>query len=419
MIEIRKKKDCCGCTACKNICPQKCIKMKEDEEGFLYPMVDAESCINCGLCERVCPILHPYKPQKPLCIYAAKAKDEDIRMTSSSGGMFFVLAKKVIAEDGVVFGARFNDKWEVYHDYAETIFELQSFKQSKYVQSSIGNTYKSTEQFLKEGRKVLYTGTPCQIAGLKHYLRKEYTNLLTVDVICHGVPSPMIWRNYLEEVKMNACKSQSSVSYPLYPVIPDQFAKKEGQPTIDYISFRDKRTGWKKFSFALTLAKSTEDGMNNSIMLSSVHLDNSYMDGFLKNFYIRPSCYHCPSRIGKSHSDFTLADFWKLGKYFQDDDKGTSLLLINTKKGFDYFPLDEVDYQETNYFTLLDANPSFYNSHPMPYKRNTFWKKYAYLHLQEALVSVEPSILDYVPIKIIEWCSRIRRRKNLYLAKKI
>lgn len=419
MIEIKNKNKCCGCAACVNACPKQCISMKEDEEGFVYPTVVLSSCINCGLCEKVCPILHPYKTRRPLNIYAAKAIDEGIRMSSSSGGMFMILARKVISENGIVFGARFNENFEVYHDYTETLEGLRYFQGSKYVQSSIGDSYKKAEFFLKKGRFVFFTGTPCQISGLKHYLRKEYDNLLTADIICHGVPSPKVWRNYLDELKEEARKGKNSVSSPLIPIIPESFVLEDGKPIIEHISFRDKSTGWKKFSFALTLAKATAAGKKNTVSLSSIHLDNSFMKGFLENYYIRPSCYHCPARMGKSLSDYTFADFWKLGKYFLDDDMGMSLLIINTPKGKKFFPYEDVKYKETNFDVLLDSNPSYFNSHLTPYKRKQFWKLYELNHhLQEVLEELTPSVIDIIPIKFLDIYRRLLLRFNLYKVKK-
>ena len=208
MIQIVDKSQCCGCTACVSVCPKQCIAMQEDEEGFLYPVVDTSLCIDCNLCQKVCPELHPMNTRTPLHVYAAKHKDEQIRLASSSGGIFTLLAEKVIDEGGVVFGARFNASWEVVHDYTETKEGLTAFRGSKYVQSWLGNCFSKVRSFLSEGRKVMFTGTPCQVAGLKQYLRKEYDNLLTVDVVCHGVPSPKVWRMYLDEVARKGKKNQ-------------------------------------------------------------------------------------------------------------------------------------------------------------------------------------------------------------------
>lgn len=189
MIQIKDKSACCGCSACVQSCPKQCIVLKEDKEGFLYPVVNQTLCIACGKCEKVCPELHPFDAVQPLMVYAAKHPDESVRAESSSGGIFTLLADAVIDDGGVVFGARFDTDWSVVHDFTETHEGLQAFRGSKYLQSRIGNTYQLAEKFLKAGRKVLFSGTPCQIAGLKRYLHKDYENLLAIDFVCHGVPS--------------------------------------------------------------------------------------------------------------------------------------------------------------------------------------------------------------------------------------
>ena len=236
MIDIKDKKDCCGCSACVQICPKHCIHMVADNEGFLYPQVDTTVCINCGLCEKVCPVINQNEPREPLAVYAAKINNDEIRIKSSSGGIFTLLAEKIINEGGVVFGAKFNKNWDVVHDYTETINGLEAFRGSKYVQSIIGDNFKIAKQFLNDGRKVLFSGTPCQIAGLKRYLQKEYNNLLTIDIICHGVPSISIWGKYKNKVKQLAsysCRDFASTNNKL--------------STLNDINFRDKTNGWKHY----------------------------------------------------------------------------------------------------------------------------------------------------------------------------
>ena len=225
MIEILHKEDCCGCEACRQCCPHKCISMKKDEEGFLYPIIDKTKCVECGLCERVCPVLNPYDEHLPLSVNTFTHSDESIRMNSSSGGFFTKIAAAIIEQGGVVFGACFDDEWRVVHTYIDKKEKLSLLQGSKYVQSSIGDSYISAKRFLQDGVPVLFTGTSCQIAGLKRFLRKDYDLLYTMDVICHGVPSPLVWKDYLHSI--------SSVS------------------DIESISFRNKSTGWKNYSFSL------------------------------------------------------------------------------------------------------------------------------------------------------------------------
>lgn len=223
MINVTSKELCCGCEACIQKCPKQCISKKVDNEGYFYPSVDKDICIDCNLCVRVCPILNDYEIRKPQFVYAAKNKDEEIRRNSSSGGLFFEIAKNVIQQNGVVFGAKFDKNWNVVHDYTENVKGLYEFQGSKYVQSNINGAYRKVETFLKANRLVLFSGTPCQISALLHFLRKEYQNLLTLDVVCHGVPSNKVWKKFLEEE------------------LGDNINK------INSISFRNKDDGWLKF----------------------------------------------------------------------------------------------------------------------------------------------------------------------------
>ena len=223
MIHIESKELCCGCNACFQVCPKHCISMNEDKEGFLYPCVDVNICIDCHLCEKVCPVINQKEHHTPVGVYAAKNKDEEARMKSSSGGVFILLAEKILSEKGVVFGARFDQNWEVVHDFAEDLKGVVEFQGSKYVQSRVGDSYKNAEEFLKQGKRVLFTGTPCQVAGLRLFLRKEYENLLTVDFVCHGVPSPKVWRMYLKEI-LNSPKGSVGKNSVLLSEIPSRYS---------------------------------------------------------------------------------------------------------------------------------------------------------------------------------------------------
>jgi len=362
MINIINKEDCCGCSACVQRCPKQCITLKEDNEGFLYPIVDKETCIDCGLCEKVCPVLHQGEPRKPLKVYAAKNLNEEIRRQSSSGGIFTLLAEQVIQEGGVVFGARFDENWEVKHDFTETIEGLAFFRGSKYVQSRIEDNYKKAEEFLKQGRKVLFSGTPCQIAGLKRFLRKEYDNLLSVDFVCHGVPSPGVWRQYLKETVARMCDKNS--------VSTDPISMENAR--IESISFRDKSTGWKKYSFALTLSATSRSGAKNTVSLCEVFRENIFMKGFLANLYLRPSCYACAAKCGKSGSDITIGDLWGAPSIIgnDDDDRGTSLILENNDKHKLNGALWE---KEIDYKIIIIRNRMIEKSVFVPKKRTAFF----------------------------------------------
>lgn len=359
MIVLNKKEDCCGCNACVQVCPKKCIAMGEDQEGFLYPHIDQCICINCGLCEKVCPVINQGKSRQPLAVFAAKNPNETMRLLSSSGGIFSLLSEYILEEKGVVFGARFNDKWQVVHDYTETKEGLSVFRGSKYVQSHIGSSYAQVKQFLEQGRLVLFSGTPCQIAGLKRYLFKDYKNLVTLDIICHGVPSPKVWRNYLDVKVASESRKKRLLPNGIYD-------KKH----ISNIFFRDKCSGWKKFSFALAITLADSSERKKQILLSDVFSENIYMKGFLGDLYLRPSCYNCPSRCGKSESDITLGDFWGIQKVlpYYDDDKGVSAILIYNSellekiKNFLFENSHRVTYQEV----LVENSPLEKSPHTHP-----------------------------------------------------
>ena len=349
MIKIKDKKDCYGCHACEQVCIKNCITMQADDERFLYPVVDSEACNECGLCEKVCPVIHQDSPRLPLAHYIGINHNETIRLRSSSGGIFTLLAEVVINEGGVVFGARFDEAWNVVHGWTDTIDGLAAFRGSKYVQSRIGDTYREARDFLKQGRKVLFSGTPCQIAGLKRYLRKDYDNLFTVDIVCHGVPSPGVWRRYLDEFcdalrEHNAEKNSPSFST-------------ETTPMITSISFRDKTNGWKEFGFRLRYSLSAREDEREFLQPFST---NPFMQGFLKNLYLRPSCYDCSAKSGKSSSDITIADAWGINQFASeyDDDKGACYVLENTDKGSCFlqqlqFERHPIDIEKVNIYIFI------------------------------------------------------------------
>lgn len=335
MIHIADRQNCCGCGACVQRCPKQCIMLDVDKEGFSYPIVDTNACVDCGLCEQVCPILYPYAKKEPQRTLAAYNTQEEVRMQSSSGGIFSLLAEKIIQEGGVVFGARFDDDWQVTLDYTETIEGLAAFRGSKYVQARVGDTYKKCEHFLKNGRMVLFTGTPCQIAGLHHFLRKQYNNLITCDFVCHGVPSPKVWCMYLKEIVDGANR-----------VISD-------------IQFRNKDNGWKKYNFKISYAAESKN-----TNLSSYHRENLFMQAFERNIILRPSCYNCKVKEGRSMSDITIGDYWGVQINYpeMDDDKGTGLVFVNSQKGEVLFQNIKVLGIETNYEEAVLHNSSFNRS---------------------------------------------------------
>lgn len=349
MIQIKDKKECCGCYSCASACPVSCISMEEDNEGFRYPIIDKTLCTECGLCEEVCPVINrfPEKIEEPKA-FACYNKNEQVRLKSSSGGIFSILGEYIIRQNGVVFGAKFDKEFSVIHDLTKDIEGLDDFRGSKYVQSLIGENYVKAEHFLKKGVKVLFTGTPCQIAGLKHYLRRDYKNLFAIDIVCHGVPSPKVFRKYLEELNS------------------------QHKGILEKIEFRNKSEGWKKFSFT----SSRKDGNNKLEFRQTLH-KNIFMRGFLQNLYLRPSCHSCPSKAFKSGSDITIADYWGIEQIHPEihDDKGCSVVILNTEKAKHIFSSikGNVVYLETSLHNMLKGNSCLFNSVKPSSKRNAFF----------------------------------------------
>lgn len=347
MIQISDNHNCCGCSACATICPKQCISMVADNEGFLYPKVDEGACIDCNVCRTVCNELSPYEKREPLKVLAAINKNEEIRLRSSSGAIFYILAEKTIKDSGVVFGARFDENWQVVIDYAEDLRGVEAFMGSKYVEARMENAYKDTKRFLSEGRKVLFSGTPCQVAGLHKFLRKSYDNLLTVDFICHGTPSPKVWTMYLDDVIRQGRR-------------------------ISSVEFRNKVKGWKNFSFHLRYDEEDE----TTSMLSPFR-QNHYMKAFLSDLILRPSCHDCKAKGCSSLSDLTIADFWGVQTVFpdMDDDKGTGLVFINTKKGHESLDFSKIQVRETTYDSIKPLNPACYRSVAPHPKRMFFFTR--------------------------------------------
>lgn len=376
MIHITDKKNCCGCSACVQRCPKQCIRLEEDTEGFLYPQVDEETCIKCRLCEKVCPILNQVDKLPVQEVLAVKNPDEEERMNSSSGGVFLPLAREVINQGGVVFGAVYDESWEVHHVYAEKIEDVYPMMGSKYLQSKIGNSFKDAERFLKQGREVLFVGSPCQIAGLRTYLRnKQYQNLLAVDFLCHGVPSPGVWRRYLAETYGGYdAKEQSRLQTTAGKNSDLLLSLNATSPIVD-IKFRDKtESGWKKYRFVVR-QKSASKADQNTVLSSDIHYDNPFMRGFLSDIYLRPSCYECKCKNGVNHSDLTIGDYWAARVTDQDfdDDKGVGLVLINSQKGKVYFDSLNMEVHNSSIEIAHHYNGGF-NEHTQAHsKRSLFF----------------------------------------------
>lgn len=365
MINITNKSQCCGCEACRSVCPKNCISMKADKEGFVYPQVDLSQCIDCKLCEKVCPVLHPISSTKVPFVYAGINNDTNIRLQSSSGGIFTLIAEQTLQKNGVVFGACFDEQWNVVHRYTETKDGLSRFRGSKYVQSHIGNSFIQAKRFLDAGREVLFSGTPCQIAGLKNFLRKPYQNLLTVDVICHGVPSPKVWRKYLYESVCKAYHIRRGSSFSLADKITD-------------ISFRSKEYGWKTFHVKI--------GFQNGRKEVTPFYNNTYMNVFLSNLSLRPSCYACPTKLHHTQSDITLADFWGVDRLHPeiDDDKGCGLILVHNDHALSLLKSLDCQLQEQKLDEVIAFNSNIIYSVKEPVNRNFFYMIFHKINLVSA-----------------------------------
>lgn len=349
MIIISDKSNCCGCSACVQICPKKCIKMKQDLEGFEYPCIDIARCINCGLCEQICPVQNAKnEDNKILKAYVAYAKKENIRLQSSSGGMFTLLAEEILNRNGAIFGAAFDEKFLVHHIAIGNKEDISKLRGSKYLQSRIENTYFETKQFLNAGRFVLYAGTACQIAGLKGYLYKDYEKLYTIDILCHGVPSPQVWMGYLK------------------------YQEKQHKSSMKSIFFRNKINGWKKFSMQLLF--------QNSEKYEEIFQNDYFMKMFLRNICLRPSCYDCKFKKINRAADITLGDCWGIESYMpdMDDDKGTSVVLIHSERGQRLFDIvkNQIVYHKAEVDKALPPSADSRKSVAMHPKRDKFFKRF-------------------------------------------
>ena len=304
-IDIQDKSECCGCTACKSICPQNAIEMVEDEEGFVYPKVDMDKCIKCGACKRVCPVRNAKEKNKQQHAYIFQNANDMVRRESTSGGAFTAIAEYVINNNGIVYGAIFDDTYKVIHKGIDKKEELYKFRNSKYVQSQILNCFKEVKEHLENGRMVCFSGTSCQIEGLKNYLNNNYENLILVDVVCRAVPSPLIWKKYLE-------------------------LKQEKYKDISRIMFRDKYYGYKYSNFSIY----NKNNNKKQEYHSGVESD-PYLRAFFSNICDRPSCYECKFKKLHRESDITIWDCFNVEKYNKDldDDKGTTRVLTHTEKG--------------------------------------------------------------------------------------
>lgn len=382
MIQIKEKKECCGCSACQQICPKHCITMKEDAEGFYYPIVDMKNCVDCHLCEKVCPIKSKKRNNDNILAYAAFSNEMDIRLQSSSGGIFSVIAEYVLENNGIVFGAALNDNQLVNHIAIDNLDNLNKLRGSKYIQSQINKTYKEAEKYLKDGRSVLFTGTTCQIAGLKTFLRKEYENLITVDVLCHGVPSEKVWKKYL------------------------QFQEETNKSGLQDVYFRNKDNGWKKFEVLINF--------KNGEKYQKANMEDSFMRLFLANICLRPSCHDCHFKSLDRPSDFTIGDSWGIENYMpeMDDDKGTSVVLLHTEKGKKIFEKlqSQMTFKKAEVDKILPPTADSRKSvAPHPKREQLFEMLNQDAEIEQLVKLLEPSISQKIKYKIRKELGKCKR----------
>lgn len=326
---------CSGCGTCSVKCPKKCITMQNDQHGFKYPVIDMDKCIKCDICRNICPIKNKPKTNNIMSSYAVFSKNEEIRKQSSSGGVFSELANQIILNGGVVFGAGFDEEFNVVHMSVDNKNDLIKLQGSKYVQSDLGDSFKEVKEYLDNKKWVLFSGTSCQIAGLRKFLGREYENLITVDFICHGVPSPFAWKTYLQQLK-NRYSSE-----------------------IKNISFRNKDYGWKVFSLKVEFI--------GGFVFTQKLTENWYMKSFLTDTIIRDSCTSCAFKGFNGVSDITLADFWGIESIINEDeyrnDKGVSAVMIRTAKGQELFnKIQNIIVKQVSVDDILKSNKSLLRS---------------------------------------------------------
>lgn len=342
MIQVNNKEDCCGCTACANICPNHCIDMLPDNEGFLYPIVNHTTCTKCRLCVEVCPILKKTQISSIPTAYLCRAKSSEILGTSTSGGAFTPIAQYVINKGGVVFGASFDENWNVRHTSATIMDEVSKFRGSKYVQSNLGKSFSEVISYLKEGRWVCFSGTPCQISGLASFLNRKYEKLILVDLVCRGTPSPLLWKKYI------------------------QYQEFRNKSKVRSVVFRNKTYGYHSNTMRIEF--------ENGKVYSGCNRVDLFTKSFFQNICSRPSCYQCHFKAIQHDSDITIFDAWHASKLvdgLKDDDKGYTNVFLQSKTGLnifeeikpqlDYYPIDVQSAVENDGVMICNSAPKSAN----------------------------------------------------------
>lgn len=367
MVNEKEKKDCCGCRVCELVCPQHAIRMVEDKKGFRYPVIDPSLCNRCGLCDKKCAFNGHYKhfgdnPE----VLAVKHRDEQVRKTSTSGGMFVAISDEVLKRSGVVYGAGYGDGFYVCHKRAETKEQRDEFRGSKYVQSDLNNTFLYIKNDLIDNRTVLFSGTPCQVASLNSFLGKDYENLITVDLLCHGTPSNKIWLDYINVIE------------------------KTNRRRVVNVNFRDKTDGWHrpktKIVFEGDQPKKTKG-------------EQAFFQLFIPNFISMPACHNCKFRSFRRPGDITLGDFWGIenGMPDFDDNKGVSLVLVNSLRGKEFIETISKELIIKRSEKKYCAQDQIVEPVPMHPKCERFWREYQ----KHGMEYVMTKYTDYHPVRTI------------------
>ena len=348
-----KKMDCFGCRACESACPSKAITMESDEQGFWYPHIDEEKCISCGMCQNACQIgkIYNLRSNHPMNCFGVKCQD-DIRLVSSSGGVYTALSDYVLENDGLCVGAEYDNNMRVVHSIAESKEMRNRFRGSKYVQSDMYGVYEKIKQAISYGKYVLYTSTPCQCAAVKQYMSKKsdvngLSRLILVDMVCHGVPSPAVWMDYVK------------------------YMENDVHAEMNNYVFRNKEVGWRNYNVKASF-------VDGSVRRND-RKSRTYVQLFSRDVMLRPSCYYCPYSKMSRCSDLTIGDFWGIEDIDEgfSDNKGVSMLLVNTEKGqalWERCKSKVAVYKEIDVAKLMQ--PQLHNSVDYSIEYDAFWKDY-------------------------------------------
>lgn len=345
MEKILSKQLCTGCTSCMNICPKHAIHMEENNEGFKYPVIDKNKCIDCDLCKKTCPVLNTKSNESIDKCYVGYNKNSEERLSSSSGSIFSLVANTILDENGIVIGAAFDKNNVLRHIAINKKKELYKLKGSKYLQSELDNIFTYVKDNV-DNKKILFVGTPCQVSGLKAFLRKDYDNLICIDLFCHGVPSPKLFNKYIKELE-------------------HRFNDK-----LEFFNFRDNTSGWDSYSYTAKFKNNT---------FTELASNNNYSKLFLSDIALRESCYNCNFKLGNKYSDITLGDFWGIKNCMPDmyNKEGVSAIIINSQKGLTVLNAisEHLIIKECSKDDIVKYNKSLVISSSLPRNRDDFFEE--------------------------------------------